>query len=85
MHIPNQTDQYYLDRTILSGTNDDVDKIKAAILQKFPREETVLMSADSVPQDDEASHLNFQPYPMEFLNSVTASGLPLVMLALKPG
>ena len=85
VHIPNQPDQYYLDRTILSGTNDDVDKINAAILQKFPGEETVLMSADSVSQDDEASHLNFQPYPMEFLNSITASGLPLAKLALKPG
>ena len=47
VHIPNQLDQYYMDRTILSGTNDDVDKINAAILQKFPGEETALMSADS--------------------------------------
>ena len=67
VHIPNQPDKYYLDRKILSGKNDDIDKINAAIFQKFPGEETILMSADSVSQDDEASHLNFQPYPMEFL------------------
>ena len=84
-HIPNQSDQYYMDRTILSETNDDVDKINTAILQKFPGEETLLMSADSVSQNDQASHLNFQPYPMEFLNSTAASGLPLAKFALKPG
>src|ERR1700761_6810510 len=82
VHIPNQSDQYYMDRTILSGTNDDVDKINTAILKKFPGEEKVLMSSDSGSQDDEASHLNFQPYPMEFLNSITASGFPLAKLAL---
>ena len=81
---PNHSDQYFLERTILSGKNDDVDEMNASILQKFPGQETVLWSADNV--DMEHVHANeAQLYPPEFLATLKASGLPLARLALKPG
>jgi hypothetical protein len=74
-------DQYFVDRTLLSGANNDVDDINSAILAKFPGEMVVLHGADSVIMEDEADN----PYPIEYLNSLRASGLPLAKLALKPG
>ena len=80
----NKPDQYFLDRTILSCKNDDVDELNEKMLGKFPGQETVLMSADSVSLENEAVN-GFQPYPVEYLNSLRVSGLPLARLALKPG
>ena len=81
----NIEDQYFLDSTILSVKNDDVDKINDAILDQFylDREKHIMLSADSVNLDDNA--LQNQLYPIEFLNSLKASGLPLSNLALKAG
>ncbi|TFK77958.1 hypothetical protein K466DRAFT_440633, partial [Polyporus arcularius HHB13444] len=45
---PGKPDEYFLERTILSATNDAVDDLNQAILDKFPGEETVLHSADKV-------------------------------------
>jgi hypothetical protein len=75
---------YFLDRTILSGTNDDVDEINAAILKDFPGQCETLHSADSVTLENEADN-EHQPYPVEYLNSLKASGLPLAKLELKAG
>jgi len=81
----NIEDQYFLDSTILSVKNDDVDKINDAILDQFylDHEKHIMLSADSVNLDDNA--LQNQPYPIEFLNSLKASGLPLSKLVLKAG
>jgi hypothetical protein len=83
IHNGNFLDQYFLDRTILCARNDDVDELNAEILRQFPGAEHVCNSADSVITENEAS--GFQPYPTEFLNSLTASGLPLSHLSLKVG
>jgi hypothetical protein len=77
-------DQYFLDHTILSGRNDDVDELNAGILQKFPGEETVLWSADNVDMEHVQGNEALL-YPPEFLATLRASGLPLARLALKPG
>ncbi|KAG5719901.1 hypothetical protein E4T56_gene14111, partial [Termitomyces sp. T112] len=47
-----QDDQYYLDYTILSGKNSDVEDINSEVLQKCPGEEEILQSADSIIFDD---------------------------------
>ncbi|KNZ79132.1 ATP-dependent DNA helicase PIF1 [Termitomyces sp. J132] len=73
-------DQYYLDQTILSSKNSDVEDINSEILQKCPGEEKILQSADSVMSDN-----GLALYPMEYLNSSRASSLPLAKLALKIG
>jgi hypothetical protein len=81
---PNHPDQYYLDRTILSCTNDNVDVINSALLNRFPGEQHIFHSADSTSFTEQQLN-NYQPYPTEYLNSLKASGLPLSRLALKPG
>jgi hypothetical protein len=77
-------DDYFKDRTLLSCKNDDVDDLNTDILTKFPGEEKVLLSADSIVTDKDVP-IDYQPYPVEYLNSLNASGLPLAKLALKPG
>ncbi|KXN92717.1 ATP-dependent DNA helicase PIF1 [Leucoagaricus sp. SymC.cos] len=79
-----QPDQYFLDRTVLSSRNDEVDDINAAILERFPGEKHVLMGADSIDLEN-ADDNNYPPYPMEYLNSLNVSGLPLAKLVLKVG
>lgn len=77
--VPNKPDQYFLERTILSAKNDAVDDLNQSILDMFPGEEHIMQSADKVKGDDH------QHYPIEFLNSIKASGLPLARLVLKVG
>lgn len=77
-------DNYFLDRTVLSCKNDDVDDFNALILETFPGEKRVMMSSDSVRMENQALNA-YQPYPAEYLNSLNASGLPLAKLALKVG
>ncbi|KAG5733053.1 ATP-dependent DNA helicase PIF1 [Termitomyces sp. T112] len=79
-----QDDQYYLDCTILSGKNSDVEDINSEVLQKCPGEEKILQSADSIISDD-GNPNGLGLYPMEYLNSLRASSLPLAKLALKIG
>ena len=80
-----QTTQYFLERSILSCRNEDVDDINERILQTFPGDERIYQSADSVAVEEGADAPYQQPYPAEFLNSLTASGLPLSRLCLKRG
>jgi hypothetical protein len=80
----NHPDQYFLDRTILSCTNDNVDGINSMLLTSLPGAEQVFNSADTVSFKDQELN-NYQPYPMEYLNSLRASKLPLSWLALKAG
>jgi hypothetical protein len=76
-------DKFFLERTILSARNDDVDEMNKMLLDKFQGEQTILYSADSVVTE-EGVDSDFQ-YPVEYLNSIRASGLPLAKLALKVG
>jgi hypothetical protein len=80
----NKSAEYFLDRTILACRNDEVDDINEAVLAKFPGNAQTLLSADSVQTQDGAAN-DYQPYPVEYLNSLRASGLPLAKLTLKPG
>ncbi|KNZ77214.1 ATP-dependent DNA helicase PIF1 [Termitomyces sp. J132] len=79
-----QYDQYYLDHTIFSGKNSDVEDINSEVLQRCPGEKKVMQSADSVMSNDENVN-DLTLYSMEYLNSLRASSLPLTKLALKIG
>jgi hypothetical protein len=84
IHDPQRhSDQYFSERTILSSRNDDVDDLNAYILHKFPGQQRVFHSADSVPNStpDQGELM----YPVEYLNSINCSGLPLAQVALKIG
>jgi PIF1-like helicase len=69
IQVGEKDDQYFLDRNILAGTNDNVMELNAELLDKFPGEKKVLLRADSVELDDQAMN-EYQPYAIEFLNSL---------------
>ena len=48
IEVGEKDDQYFLDRNILAGTNDNVMELNDELLEKFPGEKRVLLSADSV-------------------------------------
>lgn len=82
--IPNHPDLYFLDRTILCCRNDDVDAINQEILDTFPGQEATVHSIDRASDPDEGID-HSDVYPVEFLNSLVLSGLPLAHLKLKQG
>jgi PIF1-like helicase/Helitron helicase-like domain at N-terminus len=82
--LPLPPDQYFAERTILTSRNDDVDDINEGILKQFPGEEREFLSADSVKNNGEDGNDDLL-YPVEYLNSINCSGLPLAKLKLKVG
>jgi hypothetical protein len=81
---PENHNNYFLERTILSPRNDDVDQLNQSVLDHFPEEEKIFHSADSVVYEEGVDDGDMQ-YPVEYLNSINASGLPLSKLTLKIG
>ena len=68
---------YISARAILSTKNEYVDELNDMLIDRFPGEEKVYYSFDSVVDDP---HNHYQP---EFLNSLTPNGLPPHILRLK--
>ena len=67
-------------RAILAPTNKQVDAINNLIADAFPGKPFVLNSSDDVSNADD-----LQRYNMEYLNTLTPSGLPEHRLFLKEG
>ena len=82
--LPLPSDNYFAQRTILTSRNDDVDDINEGLLRQFPGEEREFISADSMKNDGNNGEGELL-YPMEYLNSINCSGLPLSKLKLKVG
>ncbi|KAF7814060.1 uncharacterized protein G2W53_028029 [Senna tora] len=70
---------YMVERAILTLTNEEVDRLNDRIIAKYPGEDHILYSFDSV--DDDPRNL----YQQEFLNSISPSGMPPHVLRLKKG
>nr|KAJ0203108.1 hypothetical protein LSAT_V11C500246880 [Lactuca sativa] len=70
---------YIISRAILSTRNDSVDEINDYLIGRFHGEERIYYSFDEVVDDIN----NF--YPVEFLNTLSVSGLPPHYLRLKVG
>jgi ATP-dependent DNA helicase PIF1 len=68
---------YMSSRAILSTKNEHVDRLNAMMIERFPGEEKVYHSFDTVV-DDPQNH-----FPIDFLNSITPNGLPPHELKLK--
>jgi len=68
---------YMSKRAILSTTNEHVDQLNASMIDKYPGEEKVYHSFDSVDDDSRNN------YPIDFLNSITPNGLPPHELKIK--
>lgn len=77
---------YFLKQIILAAWNSDVDKSNAVVLAKMNGEERVYCSADSVITEAGAdTNPDDNPFPPEFLHTLTALGLPPGKLHLKLG
>ncbi|XP_076064960.1 uncharacterized protein LOC143039002 [Oratosquilla oratoria] len=67
-------------RVILSPKNVDCLKVNEDILRRLPTESKTYLGIDSVSSDNEMEANN---YPIEFINSLTPSGMPPHRLNLK--
>jgi len=74
-HVTSAT--YMSSRAILSTKNEHVDRLNAMMIERFPGEEKVYHSFDTIV-DDPQNH-----FPIDFLNSITPNGLPPHELKLK--
>jgi ATP-dependent DNA helicase PIF1 len=68
---------YMRERAILSTRNDHVDAVNKIMIEKFPGDEKVYYSFDSVDDDSRNN------YPIDFLNTITPNGLPPHELKVK--
>lgn len=76
---------YFVNRTILAARNADVDGINADILERMSGMERVYASVDAVVNEAGADASDETPFPIEFLRSLSASGLPPGELHMKLG
>ncbi|KAL7087046.1 hypothetical protein ACP275_13G041300 [Erythranthe tilingii] len=77
---------YFKGRVILAATNESVDYLNNFLLSLLPGEDKTCLSADSICQDDQLnSQMNEEIYPVEFLNTLSCSGLPPHNMKLKVG
>ena len=77
----NMSDKTWLEgRSILTPTNANVDRINHAMVEMAPGAEIVLLSADSVDNEQDARSLS-----VEYYNSLNPTGLPSHRITLKPG
>jgi ATP-dependent DNA helicase PIF1 len=77
---------YFSEHTILSSKNVDVDSLNDYVLSQFPGEAKVFHSADFIPSSEQSEGQDpMLNYPVEYLNEINCSGLPLAKLELKIG
>ncbi len=80
--------EHIIQRAILTPLNEEVDSINTAIMNRFdlttpdgtPAQRRTYHSADSVVQGEQRG-----VYPIEFLNSLSMSGVPPHILTLQEG
>jgi hypothetical protein len=77
-----QNPQDLANTVILTPTNDHSLRINDSIVQKIPGTPNTYTSVDRAICDDP---LEAQQYPLEFINSITPTGMPPHRLILKPG
>ncbi|KAF5390318.1 hypothetical protein D9757_002964 [Collybiopsis confluens] len=84
IEINGNNDEWFMERTILCAKNDAVDEVNWLCLKCIPGEIRLYNSADKAIPDGAAQDDQFQ-YPVEYLNSINGSGLPISRLQLKIG
>ena len=84
--LHNMTDpSFFKDRAILAPTNAIVDALNDYVVDFIPGEENTYLSCDSTCNDGADAGGPGDMYTPEFLNTLTASGLPAHKLRLKVG
>ena len=76
---------YFQEKAILAPTNELVDTINEHLLTKFPGEEMVYLSCDSVDKSERGGAIDQSVFSPEFINGLKFSGVPNHRLALKVG
>ena len=76
---------YFQEKAILAPTNEVVDSINERLLDKFPGEEMVYLSCDSVDKTERGAGIDQSVFSPEFINGLKFSGVPNHRLALKVG
>lgn len=72
------------DSAILAPTNDEVDKINNAILDKVDGQLVTMLGADEIEEPDPSNrHGRDSSFPIEFVQTLTPSGMPPHDLKLK--
>ena len=83
---PDHSNQYFSEHIILSSMNKDVKALNQTVLDWFPGPSQTFYSADFIPPSEQIGEgdpmLN---YPVELLNDINGSTLPLAKLELKTG
>jgi hypothetical protein len=72
---------YFAKRMILTAINGAAQEINEDVIQKLPGDIQKYLSIDAVEQKD----MEHGVYPVEFLNTLTISGMPTHKLRLKVG
>ena len=80
--VPSKKDEDRTSSIILTPKNDMSLKLNEKILQRFPGQEVEFLSCDRALCDSDEEGQN---YPLEFLNSITPTGMPPHRLHLKEG
>ncbi|KAL5177020.1 hypothetical protein HKD37_08G022846 [Glycine soja] len=77
--------EYFQTRAILAFTNEVVQQVNDYMLTMIPGEQMEYLSSDSVDKSETIESCHFRSLTIEFLNSLTTSGLPNHCLKLKIG
>ncbi|XP_024312150.1 uncharacterized protein LOC100833043 isoform X2 [Brachypodium distachyon] len=77
LHANARSREYMSTHAILSTKNEHVDELNAKMISRFPGEEKVYHSFDSIEDDLQNN------YTIDFLNSITPNGLPPHVLRVK--
>ncbi|KAL7154894.1 hypothetical protein ABFS83_03G034600 [Erythranthe nasuta] len=77
--------EYLQQRAILAPTNEIVEKVNDYMLPLVRKEEKVYLSFDSPCTANETVDSHHDIHTLEFLNTITSSGLPTHELKLKKG
>lgn len=72
--------EWLCSRAILCPTNDNVEEVNNILIKTFPGQQRVYRSSDKILDADMAHQ-----YPVEFLNTICASGMPHHKLQVKVG
>ena len=80
--FPLQEVEDFPNRVILTPTNDEAFEINDRLIEQLPGDSRTYFSVDSVVTDEPVEG---DVYPMEFINSVTPTGIPRHKLKLKVG
>jgi ATP-dependent DNA helicase PIF1 len=77
LHANATSREYMSTRAILSTKNEHVDDLNDKMISRFPGEEKIYYSFDSIEDDLQNN------YTIDFLNSITPNGLPPHILKVK--